>query len=90
MKQNPASWGRMEETEGVGCLGVPPPDCDNSWGPVIPGKAGERGDISGTFAVRMVVGSSSLVHLFSLDWGNFMHNGRQSWEGGQPESPAIC
>ena len=24
-------------------LGVPTPDCDNSWGPAIPGKAGVMG-----------------------------------------------
>lgn len=35
------------------------------------GKAGEMGGISGTrFAVKMVVGDSSLVHLLCLDWGD--------------------
>lgn len=74
----------------MGCLAVPPPGCDKSWGLVIPGKVGERGDISGKFAVRIVVGSPSLIHLLCLDWGNFVHNGRPSWEGGQPEFSAIC
>lgn len=80
----------MEETKGVGCLGVLPLDCDNFWGPSISGKVSERGDVSGIFAECMEVGSSSLVRLLYLDWGNFVHNGRLSWEGGQPESPAIC
>ena len=44
--------------------------CDSSWGSTIPGKAGVMRTFQEWFAVRMVAGNPSLVHLLCLDRRN--------------------